>query len=995
MDTQLENISTPETAAEVENKTENKTENNPVGKLTWSNIKAFFQRNYAMFFAGILVFVLYVAQLVMSKVYPFGEYTVASYDLSAQICPFIEHLFDVLQGKSTLSYTYAIVGGADVTGTFLYFFVSPFSFLFLLFGDGKVAEAAILVMAAKLIAVAVSGCWFAKKLFNGIPDYICVAIGIVYAYCGYMFVSNTYINWVDFLIYMPFCVAAFKHFVKTGKFLAFSILVACCIYTCFSIACFSMFIAFPTLIAYGLICVEKERKNKFIAYLCLSFVVAVLLALPILLPALGSYINSARGGDEGLFYNLWTGYTDKDPNKAFNSSTYLKSFTTALYSKWAYVLSDSIFVVLTLVWFYRSRLRSAFSKFMLVAGIFTLLPVVFDEVMLLMNMGSYMSYAMRFGFLNAIYFLGGACLALEGICFKENHAYDGTPLYEETDMVAENTVVETETVQENATETVEETVEIIETVEETVEPVVAQTPKKEKKTSKTAVKIWSLVVLLLSVAAALFLWWFMSNNNYKEGEFWNWFFNSEEVSAIKGFSSKFAHSLGGTEVIAVFFIVVAIVAFFGCILVQHKKIAAEFLAYALVLVVGVQVLFYNNQLVVGNLSTQHQKLGGDYQTMARQLNEMDDSYFRVKDYGEVINKNGSSVRQDCWSLNAPFTGGTNSFSVFSSVIDKDNFVLTNLFGYLGNEKNTFKSTHNMGRNNRNEAFGDSFMGYKYFFVPYKQKETVEKLEYVEKVMVKDKDGEYVQDDNGGYVLYDSSNMSHIMKYRYTHLSMKRDSNSRYHYYVYENKIVFPSGYLVSSGEYRYEGDNGDQNDRLRNQNRLFEFLYGESPEDLGEKNVTTKLATQLSEHLWEKAADVDVGAGKITATVTNAKEGEYLMLNFVASKGYTVTVNGKPAELIDNDLKLLLVKLDGLQDGEAVVEFVYTSPYGKYALIGLATAIIGLCAVAFVVKRTRVMDFVAPVISYAGITLAVAVVAFFMLYPTCIGMVKILQLLLV
>jgi hypothetical protein len=102
--------------------------------------------------------------------------------------------------------------------------------------------------------------------------------------------------------------------------------------------------------------------------------------------------------------------------------------------------------------------------------------------------------------------------------------------------------------------------------------------------------------------------------------------------------------------------------------------------------------------------------------------------------------------------------------------------------------------------------------------------------------------------------------------------MKRDSNNRYHYYAYENKIVFPSGYLVSSGEYRYEGDNTNQNDRLKNQNRLFKFLYGKSPEELGEKNVTIELATRLSEHLWSKAANVDVGAGKITATVTNAQE---------------------------------------------------------------------------------------------------------------------------
>jgi hypothetical protein len=65
---------------------------------------------------------------------------------------------------------------------------------------------------------------------------------------------------------------------------------------------------------------------------------------------------------------------------------------------------------------------------MLVAGVLTLLPTIVDESMNLLNMGSYMSYALRFGFLNALYFLGGACLCLESICYKPLHAFDGKPL---------------------------------------------------------------------------------------------------------------------------------------------------------------------------------------------------------------------------------------------------------------------------------------------------------------------------------------------------------------------------------------------------------------------------------------------------------------------------------------------------------------------------------------------------------------------------------------
>ena len=254
----------------MQNQATQKTQNtgNVEAKARWMKILravwAFLRKNYAYIGAPLFVGVIYIIALWQGEVYPFGKYTAASYDFSAQICPFIEHLFDVIQGKSSLTYTYALVGGVDIVGTFLYFFVSPFSFIFLLFGDGRVAYASSFVMFFKLGTMAFAGTWFAKKLFKEIPDYLCLAVGVAYTYCGYTFVANTYINWLDFLIYLPFCTGAFKHFVKTENFWPFAILMAACIYTCFSLACFSMFIAFPTLIMYGVFCAEAGKKKKFI-----------------------------------------------------------------------------------------------------------------------------------------------------------------------------------------------------------------------------------------------------------------------------------------------------------------------------------------------------------------------------------------------------------------------------------------------------------------------------------------------------------------------------------------------------------------------------------------------------------------------------------------------------------------------------------------------------------------------------------------------------------
>ena len=73
------------------------------GKMNTRNkITAFFRKNYAFIFAPFIALCIYTAMLIRYGVYPFGAYTVASYDLSAQIVPFFEHIFDVFNGKSTL-----------------------------------------------------------------------------------------------------------------------------------------------------------------------------------------------------------------------------------------------------------------------------------------------------------------------------------------------------------------------------------------------------------------------------------------------------------------------------------------------------------------------------------------------------------------------------------------------------------------------------------------------------------------------------------------------------------------------------------------------------------------------------------------------------------------------------------------------------------------------------------------------------------------------------
>ncbi len=906
-------------------------------------VRDFFKKHGVLFCAPILVLCIYTVALFAYNVWPFSnQFTSASYDLSAQIVPYIEHIFDVFDGKSSLSYSYAIMGGADVTGTFLYFFISPFSFLFLIFGDGKAAHACSVVMGLKAATIAFAGSWFAKKQFKNIPDFWCVAVGVLYGYCGYAFVSCTYINWMDFLIYMPFCVAAFAHMARTGKYLPFSLLLACQIYTCFSIACFSMFTVFPILIAYALLCKEKGKRMPFVAKICLAFAVAILFALPLLVPAFMAYLRSSRNS-EGLFHNFWFGFAkDNMGNLAeFSKEDFIKRWSESLFFKWSYILSDTLFVILTILWFIRNGLKKPFAKFMLVAFVLTMLPLVVDEAMLLMNMGSYYSYALRFGFLNAMYYLGGACLCLQDF-YAEEHANEPmlkTPWHVQTQMPVVGVCLTQET-QEN----MEKDGGMYVTNE--------NAPAVEYKEK---LSVWAIIFTIFGAMIAMFFAWYITAGNFQE--LWITENMDEELkSGLRDFASRYAHSYGGLEVIGVWLALITALFTLGYTLYTKNKLGMRLLSGIVLFCVSIQAIFYNNQLVIGNRSTQHSELE-QLTTITRVLNEKEDGYFRVKDYN------------DKFTAPAPFVAEFNAFSTFSSVTDKDNFAIMNLFGYAGGS-NILKSAHDFSKTGRCDEFGDSFLGYKYFVVHESYSDYLKtdpiKRAYVSPVYVEGENGEQEHLHEGAF-------------------------------YVFENQIVFPSAYRVSSGNFRFVAPNVDNEvNRKYNQQALYEYLRGKtlaemqtSTQSNSSEAVTPKTVRELSEYLWGKAAEIQVSDGKITAQTT-AEKGEYLFLNFVASKGYQVTVNGKKATLEDNDLHFLCV---ALEEGENTVVFTYKSPYATYALLGVAGALFGLLLVFVVTEKTKIFQKCESVIAWAGVTLAVGLLAFYFVFPTAVWIFKLCKLL--
>ena len=903
----------------------------------FKSVLGFINKHRRYLVSALIIVATFFCVLFCHSVYPFGEISISNYDLLAQICPFIEHLFDVLDGRASLFYTTAIAGGADVFGTIAYCLISPFTWVFLLFGRGNCYYATSIVIPLKLVAICFSALYYISKHHKKLNDHIAITVAILYAFCGYTFVSNTYVNWLDFLIYMPFVVSGFKKLITDGKILHFSISYALMIYTCFSIACFALLIVYLIAVVYVLLVVED--KKQVLTKLCLAFVLSVGLALPIMLPAFMAYIRSGR--NTGLFENI------NNPLE-----------TNHLYRKLTYIFSDCLFLFLSAVYFIKNGVKRPIDKFLAITGALIFAPVLIDECCNLLNTGSYMSYALRFGFLNAFYMLYLSLKVLDGF-------------------------------------------------------------EKTETTTKRNLIFGSILSLLCVVCMGLMI--YVINDRVQNGTY--------------DFTSKFAHSEGGLETIIIIACAIFVVLTVATLFYRFKLVSRALVCVILTSVFLAQFALYNVSLVNGNTFNplrydQYNQIVNAIKTNGEDQNE----YYRIKDTADAL------------TACAPLTTHTNSFSVFSSVIDAQNFVATDFFGYMGNGVNTMKSARGM-------FFGDILLGYKYYYHHYDGGALTKNDSYISKPYVELLD--YAQMENftgfinnaafptaflvsgesldftgltkaeqlnalytylGGQgdflyaytfkeseVIHNEHDSSFTLKVRlreegHWYVESKLPDEFDVHYCAYTTNFTKENAQKVDGTiELAYHiGNNNyysvtvkDYNNKLTKQDVLEYF----SPMCASVYKVYEPKDgdTELYDIVMQNKVDMQIVNGnKFVINATATEEFSNLFLSYVALDGFTVYVNGKQVEFAKNDLKLMSVPLE---IGENQVVIKYRTPYLKYIVYGLIGALLISFAVYLITKKAKILKTFEGIIYPTAFVLAFIVLGFFFIYPTSVFLVKLVKLL--
>lgn len=895
--------------------------------------------------AVIFVFIslVFAVALKVNGIYPFGKSVMSSYDMLAQVAPFIEHFFDVIDGKSSLFYSFSIAGGADVFGTLAYCCISPFTFVFLLFGKGNVYYGTSIVLPLKIICIGISAYVYLRKRFKNLSPLLRIALCLSYAFCGYLYVSNTYINWVDILIYVPVLAWGFRKLVKTGQKSTFIVGLCLIIYTCFSIACFSLLIIYPLAIAYCYIVVPNAERRKTIVDLVLALCLAVAFSLPVLIPALYAYLVSGRSS--GLFNGLF-GELKPDP----------------LYYKISYIFTDGLTLFFTFAYLVKNGVKRPIDRFLLLAALITLMPILCDECCIVLNFGSYNSYAMRFGFLNGFYFLFVAAKFLNGFAAEKEVAAEGGTDGSETEDISNGKTLN-------------------------------QKPSADNKFLKIFFPV-SLAVLCIGALVGGYFLCVAAQGDKIE----------------KWFSSRFAHSLGGLEVTAIVFGIVVIIALYGTFLIKNKKIDRRFFAIIMLVIVCGQSAFYTENLVYGNKkeTTDFDRIG----VLTDFIKTTDDGeYSRIK------------MKQDYLTADMPFTLHTQAYSVFSSVIDEKNYAPARFFAYGGNGSNTIKSYYGtffgdciLG--NRYYISNSSSVERNYTeVVGYDVDKNGNKLDtgdyrlyknnyaFPNAFVVGGRAGDFDTDDFKNGNLYDKYSVlvkalggkeatvdvatspirvSALEDGAYR-LSYTRNELGNY-FVVLDFGDKTPAKYSLGSGENKYDVENNSAClYKFGSNYSTFTLYFGDATLTADDVRngvslycITDETVKAISAGAQARAGKSKLSAGTISVTAS-AEEGEYLFLNYIALPGHRATVNGKVVDIDDNLLGFMLIPLE---KGENNIVVSYSSPYVKYAVFGLIAALLVGFAYLILTKKTMLFgDGFAKVINIAALALCAVVVAVFMVFP--------------
>ena len=239
--------------------------------------------------------------------YPLGNKTVLTLDMSGQYVNFLEYFKNVLIGKANLFYNFSMNLGSNVFGVFAYYASSPLNLILLFFDKSNITEGILVLNILKIALSCVTMSYLLLKNTKNKPISI-IALSLMYSLMSYNIVYSQNIMWLDGTIYLPLIILGIEKILEKKSSLLFIISFFLCIVSNYYIG---YMIGLFVLLYMGirLFQTKKEKSikewliqnKKIIWNLIKALIITILLAMIILLPVLLNLIASKMDIKSNIF----------------------------------------------------------------------------------------------------------------------------------------------------------------------------------------------------------------------------------------------------------------------------------------------------------------------------------------------------------------------------------------------------------------------------------------------------------------------------------------------------------------------------------------------------------------------------------------------------------------------------------------------------------------------------------------------------------------------
>lgn len=254
-------------------------------------------------FAITLVCYLFLA--VIGRKYPFGDYSVDISDLSAQYAPFLALFRNKILSLgssdsliSALTYSSQSGLGKNFMSTYGYYLSSPFNVLYALIDVTQIETFVLFLMFIKMSLASAFMSRFIAYRTDDDKTKLPVLFGVLYAFTSYTVAYLFQIMWLDGYMLLPLLLYFVERFVRKGKCLG---IVATLIwlflsnyYTAYMVGIFSFFYLLARLYTLGLLTREEKALGKAGKFIYLAVACALSLCVILVPVALDTITNADK-----------------------------------------------------------------------------------------------------------------------------------------------------------------------------------------------------------------------------------------------------------------------------------------------------------------------------------------------------------------------------------------------------------------------------------------------------------------------------------------------------------------------------------------------------------------------------------------------------------------------------------------------------------------------------------------------------------------------------